>query len=71
MLILRAVVAGSGELSRVSRLREGSAPDAALDNEHTWTAGMTKGKAPPELQAQLQQFRELKRTRRWAGPRAT
>lgn len=41
--------------------------DASSDNERTWTAGMTKGKAPAELQAQLQQFRELKRTRR-LGP---
>ena len=38
--------------------------DHPAENDRTWTAGMTKGKAPADLHAQLQQFRELKRVRR-------
>ena len=56
--------AGSRDLPRQSVMREGSGPEAMLDNERTWTAGMTKGKAPAELQQQLALLRELKRTRR-------
>ncbi|KAK9789036.1 hypothetical protein WJX73_003859 [Symbiochloris irregularis] len=35
---------------------------AHADNERTWTAGMTKGRPPAELQAQLQQFRLMRRS---------
>ena len=61
------VAAGSRDLPRESVVRQ-DGPVAAFDNERTWTAGMTQGQAPAELQAQLQRFRELKRTRRCALP---